>query len=290
MRYLRLFRLPTLSQEERGRKTVPGYPFGIFPLRGLCEIEFAPITIFYGGNGSGKSTLLNVIAGCLALPHGSPQNQPPEFDEYLRLCRFAMDCDDEGLTLEIPPGSRIITSEDIFGRITGVRRENITITKRRSRESGEWIACHSPSYQHVQFQSMDDLEKLKCQNQARRQTQAGFIRDRAGSLIDQHSNGETALLFFNNALESDRLYLLDEPENCLSPVFAQKVARLIEECALYCGCQFIISTHSPFLLSLENARIYDLDARPIDVKPWYRLENMQTYYRLFMAHRRDFEQ
>ena len=30
--------------------------------KGLSEINFAPITIFYGGNGSGKTTLLNVIA------------------------------------------------------------------------------------------------------------------------------------------------------------------------------------------------------------------------------------
>ena len=38
------------------------YPYKIFPMKDLLEIELAPVTIFYGGNGSGKSTLLNIIA------------------------------------------------------------------------------------------------------------------------------------------------------------------------------------------------------------------------------------
>ena len=43
------------------------YPFNLFPDKGLQEIEFAPITFFYGGNGSGKTTLLNVLAEKLEL-------------------------------------------------------------------------------------------------------------------------------------------------------------------------------------------------------------------------------
>ena len=39
-----------------------GYPCGLFPQRGLSELDFEPITVFCGGNGSGKSTLLNAIA------------------------------------------------------------------------------------------------------------------------------------------------------------------------------------------------------------------------------------
>ena len=38
------------------------YPYKIISPLGLRQVDFAPITIFYGGNGSGKSTLLNVIA------------------------------------------------------------------------------------------------------------------------------------------------------------------------------------------------------------------------------------
>ena len=35
------------------------YPYKVFYPMGLNNIEFAPVTIFYGNNGSGKSTLLN---------------------------------------------------------------------------------------------------------------------------------------------------------------------------------------------------------------------------------------
>ena len=37
------------------------YPFHIFYQKGLYNIDFENITIFYGDNGSGKTTLLNII-------------------------------------------------------------------------------------------------------------------------------------------------------------------------------------------------------------------------------------
>lgn len=43
------------------------YPFFVLSERGLTEVEFAPVTVFYGGNGSGKTTALNVIAEALSL-------------------------------------------------------------------------------------------------------------------------------------------------------------------------------------------------------------------------------
>ena len=38
------------------------YPHTVIAQKDLGKVEFAPVTIFYGGNGSGKSTILNVIA------------------------------------------------------------------------------------------------------------------------------------------------------------------------------------------------------------------------------------
>ena len=37
------------------------YPNWVLAQKQLDRIEFAPITIFYGGNGSGKSTVLNAV-------------------------------------------------------------------------------------------------------------------------------------------------------------------------------------------------------------------------------------
>lgn len=55
------------------------------------------------------------------------------------------------------------------------------------------------------------------------------------------------------------------------------------------GCQFIIATHSPFLLALPGARIYDLDETPVDIKKWWQLENPKIYYEFFERHRDKFE-
>ena len=52
--------------------------------------------------------------------------------------------------------------------------------------------------------------------------------------------------------------------------------------------QFIIATHSPFFLSLEGARIYDLDSRPVAIKQWYELANIRAYFELFDLNREKF--
>lgn len=61
------------------------------------------------------------------------------------------------------------------------------------------------------------------------------------------------------------------------------------EMARYCGCRFILAIHSPFLLALEGARIYDLDAVPVTMKNWWELENTRLYYEFFREHKDRFE-
>ena len=53
---------------------------------------------------------------------------------------------------------------------------------------------------------------------------------------------------------------------------------------------FAIFIFSPFMLSIEHARIYDLDARPVRMREWYELENMRTYYQLFKQFEKRFEE
>ena len=57
--------------------------------------------------------------------------------------------------------------------------------------------------------------------------------------------------------------------------------KFLEDSARFTGCQFVISTHSPFLLSIQGAKIYDLDENPVDVKRWTELENVRIYYDFF---------
>ena len=85
------------------------------------------------------------------------------------------------------------------------------------------------------------------------------------------------------------LYLLDEPENSLAPQLQEQLLHFLEDSARFYHCQFVISTHSPFLLSMRGARIYDLDANPVAVRRWTQLEHVQAYYRFFAARREEFE-
>ena len=97
---------------------------------------------------------------------------------------------------------------------------------------------------------------------------------------EKYSNGETSLLFFQVYLLPNAHYLLDEPEVSL--------AQEINELTHYLGCQFIIATHSPFMLGTLNAKIYNLDAREYEVTPWYKLENVRYFYDFFKKHEKEF--
>jgi glycosyltransferase involved in cell wall biosynthesis len=106
--------------------------------------------------------------------------------------------------------------------------------------------------------------------------------------VDMFSNGETAMRYFTEHIDRDAIYLLDEPENSLSIKFQLDLAKYISDSARHFGCQFIISTHSPILLSLEGAKIYDLDSNPVRTCEWTELENVRAYYNFFKQHENNF--
>ena len=89
-------------------------------------------------------------------------------------------------------------------------------------------------------------------------------------------------------MTDNALFLLDEPENSLSPAKQQELVKFIEDSARFFGCQFVIATHSPFVLAIRGAKIYDLDEEPVDVKRWTELENVRAYYDFFKKHASEF--
>ena len=107
--------------------------------------------------------------------------------------------------------------------------------------------------------------------------------------VREHSNGESAFIYLTDKIKENSLYLLDEPENSLSPEKQQELRRFLEDSARFFGCQFIIATHSPFLLSMRGAKIYDMDEEVVDVKKWTELKNVRAYYEFFKRYERDFD-
>ncbi len=129
--------------------------------------------------------------------------------------------------------------------------------------------------------SLEDFERLKKIVDARRCTQSEYVRRNLGQNVRERSNGESAFAYFTQKIKSDALYLLDEPENSLSVQLQKELAVFLSDSARFYGCQLVIATHSPFILSMRGAKIYDLDADPVDVKEWTELENVREWYRFF---------
>jgi len=287
MVYLKSFRLPSLGAREQFindiRRTcyTTVYPFNIFPLQDMPEFIFEPVTILCGGNGSGKSTILNVIAEKLSIPHGTVYNRSSFFDEYVLRC----DCELRGDRSALKNG-RIITSDDVFDYLLNIRTLNEGIDTKREELFDEYT---NAKYAQYNFRTMDDYEALKRSNAAKRSTQSKYVRDRLMKNVPERSNGESALAYFTDAIRENAIYLLDEPENSLSAERQLELVRFLSDSARFYGCQFIIATHSPFILAAPGARLYNLDADPPRSQRWTELKNVRAYFDFFMEHRSEFD-
>ncbi|MBU3812857.1 MAG: AAA family ATPase [Candidatus Niameybacter stercoravium] len=254
------------------------YPFRILSKNDFRQIDFEPITILYGGNGSGKSTALNVIAETISITRESLYNRTNFYQDYIDMC-------DMEIVEEIPKESRIITSDDVFNYMLNIRTINEGIDTKREDLFVEYLDL---KYSQFKMKSLEDYEQLKKVNQSRSRTQSKYVRQNLMDNIREYSNGESAFRYFTEKIAENGLYILDEPENSLSPQRQLELIKFIEDSARYFGCQFIISTHSPFLLAIKGAKIYDLDEYPVSVKKWTELENVRYYYNFFKEHEHEF--
>lgn len=283
MNYINSLYLPSDHQEtgflmSQRRTCYNGcYPYKIFPQKGLSEINFAPITIFYGGNGSGKTTLLNVIAEKTNVLRHSAFSGSAFFANYVS------DCEIEGKTL--PENSQILTSDDVFDYLLNIRYLNDGIDVRREELFEDYL---SRKYADHQLKSMADYAEWKESYDAKSKSQSKFVKERLMRNVDMFSNGESAMRYFVDHITENALYLLDEPENSLSIALQQELCKYIVDSARHFGCQFIMSTHSPILLSIKDALIYDLDSDPVKTSDWTELENVRRYFDFFEEHRNEF--
>lgn len=134
----------------------------------------------------------------------------------------------------------------------------------------------------------DRWREIADAKKAKRPNPTPFVRDRVMRNVQERSNGESALMYFTEEIRQDALYLLDEPEKSLSAEFQLELQAFLEASVRAYNCQFIISTHSPFLLSMPGAVIYDLDETPPCKKRWTEIKNVRIFHDFFMEHDNDF--
>ena len=253
------------------------YPYNVFRRREGMHFFFDLITVFYGNNGSGKSTVLNQISNKLRIK-GKEYATPNKYGNEDYCGRFVSECsyslgeDEFGRTIRsVPQDSRYIKSEDVLYEIKKIQQKNVL------------------DRSLIFDQIYDGKSKTAAED---------FISSKEGKKLranvlfaqEKYSNGETAFQFFEEFIKPNALYLLDEPEVSLSPSNQVRLANRINEMARLLGCQFIIATHSPFMLGILNAKIYDLDSKDFRVSNWTELENVRYFFDFFEKHKKEFDE
>lgn len=293
--YLNKFHMPSVDTEHNVLSHVKMtcfnnfYPFDILP-ENFRNLEFSPLTILYGGNGCGKTTILNLIAEKLGIKRGTKINKSSFMENYLQLCR----CD----IYEEPTVMKIITSDDVFSNIFLTREKNEIIDRNREDAFEFSSKCNTPGVyiRDIMHEMVgdgnwiDNIDTLSKITSARGKSKSQFVRENVRKNIIGKSNGETALDYFYTNIQEPGLYLLDEPENSLSAVYQRELAQYLFDSVRFFDAQLIIATHSPFMLSIPEANIYNLDSKEFCItEDWTSLDNMREYYSLFSEYADRFE-
>lgn len=262
--------LSSFTLTEEAVPNPNAYPYCVFRQKRGETLYLGRITILYGDNGSGKSTLLNLIANALKLEGAEVlSNNPRDIytQPFLQGCSWQLGEEENGKPLsKLPAGSRYIKSEDILYEIKKVQQEEVL-------------------QEDIRYRFRLKERSLSPQEQAKEQWWRGEVEKFAQ---EKYSNGEVSMQIFERYLNPDALYLLDEPETSLSPAHQLQLARQVNEMARLLGTQFVIATHSPFLLGTLEGRIYDLDQPHLMQRRWSELENIRYFYDFFQKHAREF--
>lgn len=280
------------SKETLRRCYSSRYPFGVLSRNKLTNVVFSDVTILCGSNGCGKSTLLNIIANKLKLRRVTPYNRSVFYEDYLKFCDVSIALDEEDYKLDLENCSRIITSDDVFDFMLQLRIKNEELDLKRKQ-----VLQRHAKYNYglimkpasVDFDDQKSIDKYKEWSEMTRNTGSRYVRENLGFNEREYSNGESGYQFFVDAIQPNGLYLLDEPENSLAADLQIELAKYIPGMAKHFNCQFIISTHSPFLLAIPRAKIYDLDQNPVKVQAWTKLHNVQLFHNFFKEHESEFE-
>ena len=91
----------------------------------------------------------------------------------------------------------------------------------------------------------------------------GVLKYYGDKSLHQQSHGESFLALLGHRLFGHGLYIFDEPEAALSPSRQMYMLCRMKQLAEQ-GSQFIISTHSPIVMSYPGAEIYEITDRGLE--------------------------
>lgn len=194
------------------------------------------ITIFVGDNGSGKSTLLESIALSLNLPLTGGYIGSHAGFEAARLLKPYVQIDWRRQTKK----GFFFRAEDFSDFINSVEREQDKIKQSIGELKGK----------------VDDSIIEKMSESMNYSLYA--MRKKYGENMQAFSHGEAYLTILQSRILDKGVYLLDEPEAALSPLKQLSLMAFILQALKNNNTQFIIATHSPILMGMPHATIYEI--------------------------------
>ena len=140
------------------------------------------------------------------------------------------------------------------------------LTPARKRYPGDGFFLRAESFYNVAT-NIDEMDETPA-------WAPRLIDSYGGISLHSQSHGESFLALVQNRFGGKGLYLLDEPEAALSP---SRLLTLMGEMHLLvkADSQFIVATHSPFLMAFPGARIYELSENGIRTVEYRETEHYQ---------------
>ncbi len=245
------------------------FPFDIPAVQFAKEVTTdAAVTIFVGDNGCGKSTLLESLALRLNLPliGGFVSKTAAGFQAARLLSPY--------LQLEWKRETKrgfFFRAEDFSEFINGPEKAQNAI----EHSLGDLKGNVDDAVISTMAENMNrDLREM---------------RREYGENMQAFSHGEAYLKILQTRIGDKGIFLLDEPEAALSPIRQLSLISFILEMVKKKNSQFIIATHSPLLMGIPGAAIYEIQEDAMKGVAWedtdhYRitktfLDNPQHYLR-----------
>lgn len=213
------------------------FPFNIPAIRFARQIKLdAKVTIFVGDNGSGKSTLLESLAFWLNIPLIGGYISSHAGFEAARLLKPFLQVEWSRQT----PKGFFFRAEDFSDFVNSVEKEqnkiNNDLADLRGKVDDAIIA------------QMNDSMNYNLHN----------MRRNYGENMQAFSHGEAYLKILQTRIGDKGIFLLDEPEAALSPLRQLSLMAFILEVLKNNNAQFIIATHSPILMGIPGATLYEI--------------------------------
>lgn len=205
------------------------------------EVQLSsPVTILVGENGTGKSTFLELVDEVLGLYKIKHKNQEQkEIADLLKSASRLVHC---SYQLKKPKGF-FFSAEDFTSYIHYLVQEKNETYNELKRIDKEY------ENKSVFAQSQARMPYARTVNEIDALYQHDLLKA---------SHGEAYLDFFKSRIRTGEIYLIDEPETPLSIQNQLTLLSLIDE-GVKNNNQFIIATHSPVIMAIPYAKIYQID-------------------------------